>query len=419
MGNLEYLMAINAAAGRSMIDAIFHPVLPWVSDLKVQNGGWRDLSKSKFRLNKGDAQLDSAYRHSTPPHHITESLSEIIYYIYMARRTPLAVLRRVVRADFVSQHYPSNIARMFDWTPDECIPEFFVDASVFASLHRAIGMADVSFPPWCPDSSAFIAYHRALLESEEVSARMHLWIDLTFGHCLEGAAAVHNKNVPLRSGEAGTGQRVLGHDYKNPGFVQIFREPHPQRRSLRRGLNVLQAADLQAAACRGRESEERGGHASYVMAVQGVEVTGDETDMLRRAPTVPVEDRNLQQIRECVASPDVVQAVGSFAQKAKARLEPAYSLTGPPPLPFSSFSHSTPVSCSPLQPRSPTAPSQAPTQLEQQRDDMFAAGCILAELYLGKPVMSIQDVASLRQNSRSEGHVGRGRCGGGRGAAKG
>ena len=30
MSNFEYLMAINAAAGRSMIDATFHPVIPWV-----------------------------------------------------------------------------------------------------------------------------------------------------------------------------------------------------------------------------------------------------------------------------------------------------------------------------------------------------------------------------------------------------
>ena len=55
---------------------------------------------------------------------------------------------------------------------------------------------------------------------------------------------MQNKNVPLRTGDAVTGQRLLARGHKNPGFVQVFREPHPQRRSLRRGLKVLNPSDL-------------------------------------------------------------------------------------------------------------------------------------------------------------------------------
>ena len=79
--NLDYLMLLNKAAGRRMGDALFCPVLPWVTDFTTsilplakdqkrtslqgsQQKNWtlRDLTRSKFRLNKGDRQLDVTYR---------------------------------------------------------------------------------------------------------------------------------------------------------------------------------------------------------------------------------------------------------------------------------------------------------------------------------------------------------------------
>jgi hypothetical protein len=106
ISNFEYLMAINHAAGRSMNCSMYHPVMPWVTDFTAAepnefNGGLRDLSMSKFRLSKGDRQLETTYLHSIPPHHLPESLSELTYFIYMARVTPLHILRRVVRSEFV------------------------------------------------------------------------------------------------------------------------------------------------------------------------------------------------------------------------------------------------------------------------------------------------------------------------------
>ena len=69
VSNLEYLLALNAAAGRSGGDASYHPVVPWVSDFTAPAAPgdaaaphWRDLSRTKFRLNKGDAQLDAQAR---------------------------------------------------------------------------------------------------------------------------------------------------------------------------------------------------------------------------------------------------------------------------------------------------------------------------------------------------------------------
>lgn len=231
ISNFEYLMAINTGAGRSMSDALYHPLMPWVTDFSVPFGGWRDFSMTKFRLSKGDAQLETTFKHSEPPHHVPESLSELTYYIYLARRTPMQVLRRVVRDVFVPEHYPQSISRIYVWTPDECIPEFFVDSTVFGSIHKEFGLQDLDLPNFASSPSEFIRYHRAVLESEEVSKQLHMWIDLTFGYCLNGLAAIQNMNVPLRH-TISTTDPVVGYTpnaNKNPGFIMLFSKPHPKR----------------------------------------------------------------------------------------------------------------------------------------------------------------------------------------------
>lgn len=36
ISNFEYLMAINLAAGRTMVDPLYHPILPWVTDFTIE-----------------------------------------------------------------------------------------------------------------------------------------------------------------------------------------------------------------------------------------------------------------------------------------------------------------------------------------------------------------------------------------------
>ena len=56
--NFDYLMFLNYLCGRVCnVNPNYHPVFPWVSDFTIKNGGWRDLTKSKFRINKGERQL--------------------------------------------------------------------------------------------------------------------------------------------------------------------------------------------------------------------------------------------------------------------------------------------------------------------------------------------------------------------------
>ncbi|TSN39299.1 WD repeat-containing protein 81 [Bagarius yarrelli] len=253
VSNFTYLMELNRLAGRREGDPNYHPVLPWVVDFTVPYGRFRDLRRSKFRLNKGDKQLDFTYEmtkealvaasnggggslfssdigasvgpsgsgqadHLHVPHHISDVLSDITYYVYRARQTPKSVLCSHVRSQWEPNEYPASMERIQSWTPDECIPEFYTDASIFRSIHP--DMPDLEVPPWCNSYEEFIAVHRRLLDSREVSQHLHHWIDLTFGYKLTGKEAVKAKNVCLHL--------VDNHTHLTSyGVVQLFDQPHP------------------------------------------------------------------------------------------------------------------------------------------------------------------------------------------------
>ena len=187
INNFQYLMILNHLAGRKMGDPNNHPVLPWVLDFSAPDSGYRDLSKSKFRLNKGDGQLDFTYSGMAEianedghvPHHVSDILSDITYYVYKARRTPKSVLCAHVRSNWVPHEYPLSMQRLQEWTPDECIPEFFIDPAIFNSIHE--DLPDLEIPPWSKNTVDFVIQHLAALESDHVSKHLHHWIDLTFG----------------------------------------------------------------------------------------------------------------------------------------------------------------------------------------------------------------------------------------------
>ncbi|XP_053362669.1 WD repeat-containing protein 81 [Clarias gariepinus] len=253
VSNFCYLMELNRLAGRREGDPNYHPVLPWVVDFTVPYGRFRDLRRSKFRLNKGDKQLDFTYEmtkealvaaangagvslfpsdlgasvgpsgsgqsdHLHVPHHISDVLSDITYYVYRARQTPKSVLCSHVRSQWEPNEYPASMERIQSWTPDECIPEFYTDPSIFRSIHP--DMPDLEVPPWCNSYEEFIAVHRRLLDSREVSQHLHHWIDLTFGYKLTGKEAVKAKNVCLHLVDNHTQLTCYG-------VVQLFDQPHP------------------------------------------------------------------------------------------------------------------------------------------------------------------------------------------------
>ncbi|KAI9318152.1 hypothetical protein BX666DRAFT_1935290 [Dichotomocladium elegans] len=221
ISNFSYLMALNHLAGRREGDPNFHPIMPWITDFsgsKIEDG-WRDFTKTKFRMNKGEEQLDFTFN-GPVPHHITDILSDITYYVYLARRTPIPVLCQFVRSKYEPNEYPSSMQRLYSWTPDECIPEFYTDPTIFTSIHS--DMPDLQIPEWAASPEDFIRKHAEALESDYVSENLHHWIDLTFGNNLTGKGAVEAKNValPLLAGQ---------NSFMKHGIIQLFRDKHPQR----------------------------------------------------------------------------------------------------------------------------------------------------------------------------------------------
>ncbi len=232
LSNFDYLMLLNQHAGRVVGDPNNHPIFPWVMEFTHKDGGYRDLTKSKYRLNKGDRQLDFTFisaqeelrrvpdQESLVPHHIGDISSDVTYYVYLARKTPKEVLCSRVRPQWVPKEYPSSLEKMYIWTPDECIPEFYMDPGIFKSIHP--DLPDLAVPEWASSPEELVNVHRGVLEGDMVSAHLHHWIDLMFGFKLSGHDAVRAKNVYV--------SLVDKHkDPKNCGIVQLFKSSHPKR----------------------------------------------------------------------------------------------------------------------------------------------------------------------------------------------
>ena len=229
----DYLLLLNRLAGRRWGDPGAHPALPWVLDFSAEPDaatmaasplpcppppGWRDLTRTAWRLARGDEQLAAAAA-GGGGHVPGDALSELGYCVSLARRLPKTLLTRAVRREFRPGEYPASLARLVAWTADDAPPEAFSDAAFCASLHP--DLPDLAPPPWAPTGAAAIAAHGAALESAAAASRVPAWIDLTFGAALSGpaaAAALNTAPSPPPGVIPGSGR------------VRLFDGPHPGRR---------------------------------------------------------------------------------------------------------------------------------------------------------------------------------------------
>ncbi|CAI2348233.1 unnamed protein product [Caenorhabditis sp. 36 PRJEB53466] len=218
--NYQYLTYLNEMAGRVRGEVHNHPIFPWVCDFTSKDSGFRPLNRTKYRLCKGDDQLREMFSRE-PSHHVPELLSDIGYMSYRARIEPKENLCRHVRRKWVPEEYPSTMRRIFQWTPDECIPEFYDDPSIFKSRHP--DMSDLQYPEFVSSPEEFVSWHRKMLEDEQVSMNLHRWIDLVFGFNLSVENSKNSLNLHLCFVDKN--RRGL----RTNGMVQLFDRPHPTR----------------------------------------------------------------------------------------------------------------------------------------------------------------------------------------------
>ena len=274
LSTFDYLMSLNTLAGRTRNDLTQYPVFPWVlsdytSDSIDLNDPqvFRDLAKPVGALHEPRLkQFIERYQllaedpdSLTPPFHYGSHYSSAaIVLFFLIRLQPFTGLARSLqggRFDHADRLFASvdrcwracleSTADVKELIPEfYSLPEFLANSSGFnlGATQQGASVGDVALPPWADGSPhEFIRVMREALESETVSARMHLWIDLVFGHAQRGDESVKRRNVfhPLTYEGSVDLDAVKDPDARAAAESQIvnfgqtpaqlFRKPHPRR----------------------------------------------------------------------------------------------------------------------------------------------------------------------------------------------
>ncbi|XP_054886091.1 WD repeat- and FYVE domain-containing protein 4 [Poeciliopsis prolifica] len=276
MSNFEYLMHLNTIAGRTYNDLMQYPVFPWIladyqsETLDLSNPTtFRDLSKPMGAQTEKRKQMfierydevenagDEVADMSARCHYCTHYSSAIIVSSFLVRMEPFSHTFQALQGGFdIPERMFFSIKKEWESASRdnmgdvrELIPEFFyLPDFLLNSNHILLGcmedgtaLGDVELPPWAKgDPQEFIRIHREALESDYVSSRLHLWIDLIFGYRQQGPAAVESVNTFHPYFYAQRGRQ----DAKDPmirstilGYVsnfgqiprQLFTKPHAPR----------------------------------------------------------------------------------------------------------------------------------------------------------------------------------------------
>lgn len=270
ISNYDYLLALNAAAGRSFHDLSRYPVFPWViadyesEEIDLDNPKtYRDLAKpvgalNPVRLDYFQQRLANMHDLEKDPFLYGTHYSTPAYVLYFLVRTMPEHMLCLQNGKFdtadrmfysVAHCYQCCLTNQAD--VKELIPQFFsLDKFDLDFLRNSRGLSlgatqtgervhDVLLPRWAKDSPRkFVQINRQALESTYCTQQLPSWIDLIFGFTSRGEPAKHANNLfhrivylgPRELADASPEERATAELQATEfGIVpdQLFQQPHP------------------------------------------------------------------------------------------------------------------------------------------------------------------------------------------------
>lgn len=228
ISNLEYMLAVNKAAGRSILDCSRYYIMPWciksydTAVIKLNEEiYYRDMSKPIGLMLDNERAAAYQDNYST----MVNDKEPFPYYFGTYISNCTSVLQYLMRIEPVTQSWKAFFGRVHE-SPErifysllkhyraittssqdlkEAIPEFYYMPECFININR-FGLVEkpsenwridtVELPKWSKQNPYHFVYlNRIILESEIVSRMLPGWIDLIFGINQQGKNAIHSKNV--------------------------------------------------------------------------------------------------------------------------------------------------------------------------------------------------------------------------------
>ena len=217
ISNYDYLMLLNILSGRSLKEFSQYFVFPWIiQDFNTDEFNWlndkiyRDLSMpihacgdDKERIKNKYELLDDEKYHSGT---FYSTHTFICYYLIRLRPfteihleiqgakfdAPTRMFNGAEQLSSVTEKYQELIPALFNF------PELYIKINYIFNDDQNLTepISEYQLPTWSKnDPRKLTLIFRKMLESDKISQKLNLWIDLIFGYKQKGQNAVKSLNI--------------------------------------------------------------------------------------------------------------------------------------------------------------------------------------------------------------------------------